>query len=384
MIPLLQRQIFRETTYLFFLVVGALLMLIIINRAIQMRDLFLGLDLEILDFLMLFSYMVPLFLILVIPIACMLSVFLTFLRMNTDKELTALNVSGISIYQMLPAPLLFSILCTLLTLWISFSWIAWGMDQFKITLLDIAKTKARISIRPGVFNKTFPGFVLFARQVDPLSGELHQILLEDRSQEDRHLVILATKGSIETNAIKGELIFNLIQGKIYTMSLDRTSFLSFDQYLVKIPLTTLLTNLKFNELRPKEMSWQQLIEEYKLPITAQYQNKISVELHKRWAYPIACVALTIFALPLATMFKGMHRQVGLILALLMFFIYYGLMSFGFSTGEAGTIPPSIGLWIPNTLFFFLGLYGIYLTAHEKTTNIVYLFQNMWKKVKGLA
>ena len=49
MIPLLQRQIFRESTYIFFLVVGALLTLIIINRAIQMRDLFIGLKLEILD-----------------------------------------------------------------------------------------------------------------------------------------------------------------------------------------------------------------------------------------------------------------------------------------------------------------------------------------------
>lgn len=383
MIPLLQRQIFRESTYIFFLVVGALLTLIIINRAIQMRDLFIGLKLEILDVLILFSYMVPLFLILVIPIACMLGVFLTFLRMNLDKELIALKASGISIYQMLPAPLAFSFFCTLLTLWISLFWIAWGMEQFKTTLLDIARTKVKISIQPGVFNNNFPGFVLFARQVDPLSGELHQILLEDRSQKDRHLVILAPTGTIETNPTKGELIFNLTNGNIYTMSLNKTSFLSFDQYLVRIPLTTLLKNINFNELRPKEMSWERLIKEYNITNTMQYQNKISVELHKRWAYPAACIALTIFALPLAIMFEGIHRQFGLILALIMFFIYYGLMSFGFSTGESGTIPPAIGLWLPNILFFLLGLYGIYLTSREKTANIVYLIQNILRKIKGI-
>ena len=81
---LLQRQIFKEIANLFVLAVGVLLTLILISRAVQMRELFLGLDLGILDTVLLFGYMTPLFLMLVIPIACMLSVFLTFLRMSTD------------------------------------------------------------------------------------------------------------------------------------------------------------------------------------------------------------------------------------------------------------------------------------------------------------
>ena len=82
---LLQRQIVKEIANLFVLAVGVLLTLILISRAVQMRELFLGLDLGILDTVLLFGYMTPLFLMLVIPIACMLSVFLTFLRMSTDR-----------------------------------------------------------------------------------------------------------------------------------------------------------------------------------------------------------------------------------------------------------------------------------------------------------
>ena len=100
---LLQRQIVKEIANLFVLAVGVLLTLILISRAVQMRELFLGLDLGILDTVLLFGYMTPLFLMLVIPIACMLSVFLTFLRMSTDRELVALRAGGINIYQMLPA-----------------------------------------------------------------------------------------------------------------------------------------------------------------------------------------------------------------------------------------------------------------------------------------
>ena len=125
---LLQRQIFKEIANLFVLAVGVLLTLILISRAVQMRELFLGLDLGILDTVLLFGYMTPLFLMLVIPIACMLSVFLTFLRMSTDRELVALRAGGINIYQMLPAPLLFSVICMLLTLWVSLHWLAWGIS----------------------------------------------------------------------------------------------------------------------------------------------------------------------------------------------------------------------------------------------------------------
>ena len=76
--------------------------------------------------------------------------------------------------------------------------------------------------------------------------------------------------------------------------------------------------------------------------------------------------------PLAAAFEGLHRQTGLVLALVMFFVYYSLMSFGFSMGEAGTVPPAIGLWIPNALFFFAGLYGIRLAERERAPRIVSL------------
>ena len=47
-----------------------------------------------------------------------------------------------------------------------------------------------------------------------------------------------------------------------------------------------------------------------LKVDANYANKLEVERHKRWAYPVACIALTLFVLPLASAFEGLHRQTG--------------------------------------------------------------------------
>ena len=376
---LLQRQIFKEIANLFVLAVGVLLTLILISRAVQMRELFLGLDLGILDTVLLFGYMTPLFLMLVIPIACMLSDFLTFLRMRTDRELVALRAGGINIYQMLPAPLLFSVICMLLTLWVSLHWLAWGMGHFRETILEIANTRARVVVQPGVFNTDFPNLVLFARQVNPGDGDMSQVLVDDRSHPERHMTILAPEGRFDTDTERGELVFLLEDGKIYTTDKKGSSVLAFDEYKVRLPLDSLFKSLDLGDVRPREMSWSKLssiTREEALKVDANYANKLEVERHKRWAYPVACIALTLFVLPLASAFEGLHRQTGLMLALAMFFVYYSLMSLGFSTGESGAIPPSIGLWVPNILFLCLGIYGLWLTAHERTPHVATFFRNL--------
>ena len=384
---LLQRQLFREISHLFVLGVGVLLTLILISRAVQMRDLFLGLDLGVIDTVLLFGYMTPLFLMLVIPVACMLSVFLTFLRMSTDRELVALRAGGVSIYQMLPAPLLFSLLCMGLTLWVSLHWLAWGMGHFRGTIMEIANTRARIVVQPGVFNNDFPNLVLFARQVSPVSGQMKQVLVDDRSRSDRNLVILAPEGRIETDSDRGELVFRLQDGQIYTTDKKSNSVLSFDQYQVRLPLDNLFKSLDLGEVRPREMSWSKLTRaatEHLYAGDVSLSNKVEVELHKRWAYPAACIALTIFALPLAAAFEGMHRQTGMALALIMFFVYYSLMSLGFSMGESGALPPAIGLWVPNALFFAAGLYGLHLTNRERTPRLMNLLQSRRRNRKQEA
>ena len=82
---LLQRRLFLEHAKTFFLSMAVLLLFILMGRALQLRDMLLGLELNIWDTLRLFGYLSPFFLLIICPIACMLAVFLTFLRMSTDS-----------------------------------------------------------------------------------------------------------------------------------------------------------------------------------------------------------------------------------------------------------------------------------------------------------
>jgi lipopolysaccharide export system permease protein len=384
---LLQRRLFAEHTKTFFLSMAVLLLFILMGRALQLRDMLLGLELGVVDTLRLFGYLSPFFLLIICPIACMLAVFLTFLRMSTERELVALKAGGISLYQMLPASLLFSVCCALLGFWISYYWQAWGMGNFRSEILSIASSSARVVVQPGVFNKDVPGMVLFARKVDPLSGTLAGVMVEDRRSGNTRMTILAPEGNLDADYESGEIIFLLKNGQSYTEHDQDLSIMRFQEYAVRLAFDSLFQGVDMGPVKPKEYTWDRLYdrenEEHLKKTDPRMARKIVVERHKRYVFPLACIILCIFVIPIATSFQGLKQQTGVLMALLLFLVYYSFLMLGISLGESGDLPPVLGLWIPNAVFLCMGLYGMRLAAQERMPRITE-YWNSRKIRKGIG
>ena len=367
-----QRYIMRELAQSFCMCFVSLLALILIGRGLQMRNLFLGLDLSGFDAALLFLYMVPMFMLIVVPFSCMISVFLTFLRMSTDRELVALRAGGVSLYQLLPAPLIFCTFCAILNIMVSLYGVSWGMGNFRTTVLDIANNRARIVVQPGVFNQDIFGLTLFARQVDPDTQEMRNIIFEDRTQDKMNrLTVLATRGSITSEPTTGSILFTLKDGHIYRADGQQFGILGFDEYEIRLDLSKVFSGIDIGEVRPKEMSWGALRTAYEQATapSERFLIKVAVERQKRLALPAACIILGVFAMPLACMFEGVRRQMGVILSLVMFLVYYSMLSLGLSVAESGRVSPILGLWIPNVFFLFAGWIGLVLTVRERAPTI---------------
>jgi lipopolysaccharide export system permease protein len=366
------RSICKELALTFLVCVFSLLMLILISRGIHMHDLFLGIELSFTDTILLFCYMAPMSLFLVLPVSCMSSVFLAFSRMNADRELIALKAGGISIYHMMAAPLLFSFVCLGMTFFISVYGISWGTQHFRSTILHIANTRAKIILQPGVFNRDLQGLTLFARKVDPVSGKLQQVIFEDNTRDKKtSITILAPEGEIITDEKNGDLVFRLVNGRIYREDHGNVSILEFADYTVRLNIGIFLSGIKLNEIRPNEMAWSDLVRFTRGDgeQDASLQRKIWVEIHKRWALPVACVVLGLFALPLACIFEGVRRQSGIMLALIFFLLYYSLFSAGMTMGEAGLLPPFAGLWLANAVFALAAGLGIFFAHKERSFSL---------------
>ena len=378
---LLQRRLFAEHMKTFLLSASVLLLFILLGRALQLRDMLMGLELSVFDTLKLFGYLSPFFLLIICPIACMLAVFLTFLRMSTDRELVALKAGGVSLYQMLPAPLIFSVLCSGLGFLISVHLQAWGMSSFRAEVLSIASSSARIVVQPGVFNKDIPNMVMFARKVDPLSGTMADVMVEDRRSKNNRMTMLAPEGNLDADYESGEIVFLMKNGRSYTEKDEAMTVMGFKEYAVRLSIDSLFKGVDLGKVKPKEYSWERLYDyenQKKLSKTdPRMARKIEVERHKRFVFPLACIVLCVFVIPIATSFQGLKQQTGVLMALLLFLTYYSFLMLGISLGESGDLAPTIGLWVPNALFLGLGLYGMRLADQERMPRITELWAN-WR------
>ncbi|EPR42273.1 permease YjgP/YjgQ family protein [Desulfovibrio sp. X2] len=363
-------QILKELATSFALSLGALLGLILIGRMLQLKDLFLSQNLGFLEILELFGYLTPFFLLLLLPIACMLGVFLTFLRMSTDNELLALKAGGVSLYQLLAAPLVFCVLCTAVDFGVSFWGLSWGMDNFKSTVLEHARSRTQLVLQPGVFNREFPGLTLFAQQVDPGGKGLHQVFVRDETRANVRATIVAPEGQVATDTALGQIIFLLHDGHIYRQTGDKFDVLGFNVYAVRLDLSKLLGGFRLDRDKPKEMSLTHLLALQHDPSIKKkddgvYLNKVRVEIQKRFALPAACFVLGLFALPVAFSFQGLKQHLGLLLALGCFLVYYTMLSVGLSLGETASLDPRVGLWVPNAVFLVVAGIGIRMAGKER-------------------
>lgn len=372
---IIQREIFKEHLILFLLIGSCLLGLILVGRLLQLREMLLAQNLNAFDILKLFVYLSPFFMLMLTPIACMLSVFLTYLRMSNDRELTALRASGVSLYQLLPATLAFSLLCTAFSFYISLFGLSWGMERFKVSLMEFARTKTQLSLQSGVFNQEFPGLTIYAQQVDLATGDIRFIFVQDRSNKGFTNTVVAPEATVVTDADKEQIRIQFRNGRIYRRQDEQLDVLNFGTYAVRLPLGRMLRNMGFERISPKELSYAKLLQydndpEMAKELDSDRQMKVKVELQKRLALPLGCLVLGLFSVPVACVFRALKQQHGLLLSLAVFLVYYGLMSVFESLGEGKVIPPAVGMWLPNALFAGTGFMFLRQAVAERVPGFV--------------
>jgi len=105
-------------------------------------------------------------------------------------------------------------------------------------------------------------------------------------------------------------------------------------------------------------------------------HKARLTLHQRYSIPVACLALGLLAFPLGIQSKTAKRSFGLVLCLLFFFIYYLLLTAGYSFGKSGALPPLIGMWVPNFVMTGIGLFFLFQTGRDRSLKIDLLAQRI--------
>ncbi len=90
-------------------------------------------------------------------------------------------------------------------------------------------------------------------------------------------------------------------------------------------------------------------------------NKFSVEIHKKFSIPIACIVFVLLGVPLALSVKQGNAGISLAVSLFFILVYYLFLLGGEQLADRGVMPGWVAMWTPNIL---LGALGVYLTARS--------------------
>ena len=373
------RYILKEMFIPFSINIFIFTFLFLMTEMIEITNWVVNYKLSIWSVLAFIFYTLPWFLMFIIPMSVMLAVLLTFLRLSSDNEIVAIKSGGLSIYGLLPPVLIFALIGFLLTIFITLYGIPRAKASLEEMALKVAASNADIGLKERTFTDAFKGVMLYVNKVDLKNKKLIDVFIEDKRQPDIVSTVVAPEGRLISEPEK--FIYHLIlsNGSIHQTNLKERSVnsIQFNTYTLSLDFKKEMGPVTRKKKHREEMSIAELRQFIKDSANKDEDYyKAKIVLHRRFSIPVACLALGLLAFPLGIQSKSTKRSFGLIACLFFFFLYYLLLTAGYSFGESGAYPAVIGMWLPNFVIAGIGLYFLRQIGRERSLKLYLLAQRI--------
>jgi len=204
----------------------------------KFADRLVGKGLSVWVIIKLITYNLAWMLVLVVPMASLVATLMAFGNMSQNNEVTILKSSGVSLYKMMAAPLLASVVVGYLLLMFNNDVLPDANHQAKILMQDISRQKPTLSLVPGVFSQEISNYAILARGIDQKSNDLTNVTLYDYTDPTKINIVTAEKGKIYFSANQSKLIMDLWKGEIHESNSAQTNLyrkLEFQKHRIAMP-----------------------------------------------------------------------------------------------------------------------------------------------------
>jgi lipopolysaccharide export system permease protein len=154
-------------------------------------------------------------LVLVIPMATLVATLMAFGNFSQNNEITILKSSGVSLYKMMSAPFLASIVLAVLLFLFNDQVLPDANHQARILMSDISQQKPTLSLEPGFFSQEVSNYAILVRAINEKTNELSGVTIYDYTTPTKINVVTATRGKIYFTADQQNLIMDLWDGEIH-------------------------------------------------------------------------------------------------------------------------------------------------------------------------
>lgn len=318
------------------------------------------------DVLRLMGYYLPSMLVLVIPMAFLFAALMAVGRLSSDSEITALRASGVSLLSMYRPMLAFSVVLTALSAFLMTSVMPSANTAYSSTWYRIQTRHATQVVEPRAFHTDLGAWVMYVFGVTDDRRQWDGVFLAQEGTHGRSEVMVAEHGRLVYDEDTQEQILQLSDVRSHSVDVSH----SFDD--AQYRLGYLETYEKVVESAAgidgpqtrqqkvlRSMTVGELRAERDNPNRSEAMRRMaSLELHKKFSLPAACIGFGLFALPIA--FSSQRgsgaRSSSFAISLLIIGLYYILLERGEKAVALGDWPPWLAMWLPNLILVTLGTY----------------------------
>jgi LPS export ABC transporter permease LptG/LPS export ABC transporter permease LptF len=365
--------------------VGVFTFFLVIDRIFQLTDLVITKNVPFALVMPLLAYMLPAFLALTLPMALLVAVLLVGGRLAGDLEVAALKASGVSPLRLFRPFLAVGIVVTLLIAWLTLVVGPWSSGAFQRQLFLILQSRASTGIKERTFSATFSQFVIYVDEVSASQVRLKGLLVSDERNPEQSRIIVAREGRLLSDEATRRITLRFLDGSISESDVgDRRRFRQtyFSLYDMTLPVDSPIAAVSREEKPEKQMPVRQLLAEaQRLRREGQPSAPYYVELHKRFALPVAALVFTLVGFPLGIRSHRGGRAAALALSFGIVVGYYILYNSMEGFALRGRIPAGVAVWIPNAILAVMGALLLRASVVGAPTAALDLFWRLWARVE---
>jgi LPS export ABC transporter permease LptF/LPS export ABC transporter permease LptG len=286
-----------------------------------------------------------------VPMATLIGVLLGLGRMSADSEIIALTALGIGRRRiLLPVGVLAltgGIVTLLMTIWLG----PLALRTFRATEANLIASQVSYQLQPRVFEER-PRLVLYINDVTASGTQWHGVFLAETGGENGSRLTLAENAIVIAEPTEGKLELHLQGGTTHEFSredADHYSVTAFGQSDWPLDVSGLVPS-EPRQMNNSERSVRELFRDH-----GSGWREARVELHRRFAFPMACFAFALIAVPLGAQPRRGGRAAGSLLAVVLIAAYYLLSVMGAGLAREGSVSPAAGIWIADAVLAAIGL-----------------------------
>jgi lipopolysaccharide export system permease protein len=289
----IDKYIFRTTLASFAVVLVSLTGVIWITQALRDIDLMTSQGQTIVTFLGITSLVIPALVLIIAPIALMISISHTLNKLATDSEIIVMNAAGLSPFRLFLPFVYATCVVAALVAFIAAYLAPDGMRRIKQWDTDITADVLTNILQPGRFAQLDQNLTVRIRERRP-GGLLAGVFIDDRRDPKERVTIVADHGTVLKNESGSFLI--LEDGNLERLEADKRdpAMVAFGRYAFDMSKFSNHDQAVALGIRERYL-WELLYPDEDDPIYKQLPGQFRAELHDRFMspiYPFAFAALT--------------------------------------------------------------------------------------------